>query len=147
MAQIFTGAKAIIKIGDAIVGFAGGVNVNQENTLSDVDILGQLEVGDLAETGHKVNFSINYFKAVEEVDGTGSEIQTAALLGIDTAAVEGMDSMRNQGYFDVSILDEANENEIYKLQDCKFEGGSGQVDARGIWQGTWNFRARKGFGL
>jgi hypothetical protein len=148
MAQILTGAKAKVKIGGTVVGFAGGVNVNQENSLSDVDILGQLEVGDLAETGHKCNFSINYFKSVAEADGTGQEVQTANLLGLNNSEDEGLSSMRNTVYFDVEIVDDSNDElVIYKMVDCKFEGGSGQVDARGIWQGTWNFRARKGFGL
>lgn len=138
MSQILTGAKAQVRINGEIIAFAGGVNVNQENTLSDVDIMGQLEVGDLAETGHRCTFSVNYFKIVNP------EIaQTAVQVGIEQAILA---DMRNQEYFDISIIDDA-ENEIYKLEGCKFEGGSGQVDARGLWQGTWNFRARKGFGL
>lgn len=151
MAQIFTGAKAKVTIGnsesgeDQAVGYIGGLNVNQENTLTDVDIIGQLEAGDLAETGHKINFSINYFKAVSGADGTGEEVQTAAILGLDTGATS-LDSMRNQGYFNVSILND-NDTPIYYMENCKFEGGSGQVDARGVWNGTWNFRALKGYGL
>lgn len=147
MAQIFTGAKAIIQIGGVTVGFASGVNVNQEDTLTDADILGQLEVGDLAETGHKVNASVNYYKAVENADGSGSEIQTANLIGIDVSEAQGIASKRNTVYFDMLILDDTTEEPVYKCADCKFEGGSGQVDARGVWQGTWNFRSRKGFGL
>lgn len=149
MAQIFTGAKAKVKINNITVGFVGGLNINQENTLSDVDVIGQLDVGDLAETGHKVNFSINYFKALDaaQSDKTSAEgggaTNAAVLLGIDNP---NLPAMRDQTYFDVIVMDN-NNNEIYKLERCKFEGGSGQVDARGLWQGTWNFRAIRGFGL
>lgn len=137
MARILTGAKGKLVINDETIAFVGGINVTQENTLSDVDVIGQLEVGDLAETGHRANASVNYFKVVNP------EIaQTAALIGIEQAV---LDNMRNQEYFDVVIFDE--KEEIYKLQECKFEGGSGQMDARGVWNGTWNIRARKGFGL
>lgn len=146
MAQIFTGAKAKIFINDQLVGYVGGLNVNQENTLTDVDIIGQLEVGDLAETGHKINFSINYFKAVAGNDGTGDQVDTAASLGLDTAAADGIASMRNQAYFNVVIQDD-QDREIYKIEEAKWEGGTGQIDARGVYNGTWNYRARKGYGL
>lgn len=138
MAQILTGSKAIIRVNGEVIAFASGVNVNQENTITDVDVLGQLEVGDLAETGHKVNFSVNYFKLVNP-----EVAQTAQQIGIEAAVLS---DMRNQNYFDCSIVDD-NQNEIYKMENCKFEGGSGSLDARGVWQGTWNFRARKGRGL
>lgn len=145
MSQIFTGAKARIEVGGNVIGFAGGVNVNQENTLTDVDILGQLEVGDLAETGHKCNFSVNYFKANNP--DNAADNQTTQSLGLENDEATGLDPLRNTTYFDVIIFDDVTDEQIYKMVDCKFEGGSGQVDARGIWQGTWNYRARKGFGL
>lgn len=138
MAQILTGAKALVRINGQVIAFAGGINVNQENTLADVDVLGKLEVGDLAETGHRVTFSVNYFKVVNP-----AVAQNAQQVGIEAAILS---DMRNQTYFQIEIIDDA-ENVIYNLSDCKFEGGSGQVDARGLWQGVWNFRARKGAGL
>lgn len=153
MSQVITGARGRVKIGTKTVGFVGGVNVTVENTLTDVDILGQLEVGDLAETAHKCNFSINYFKAVSDANVTPAKgevtpTNTAAAIGIDTSSqAQGVSSMRNQTYFDVIIEDDQTNESIFVLKDCKFEGGTGQVDARGLWQGTWNFRALRGYGL
>ena len=138
MAQIFTGAKAVVRINNTDIAFASGVNVNQENTLTDVDILGQLEVAELAETGHRVTFSVNYFKIVNP-----ELAETAQQIGIEQAVLA---DMRDQDEFDISIFDN-NNNEIYKMSGVKFEGGSGTVDARGLWQGTWNFRAKTGLGL
>lgn len=145
MAQIFTGAKARLEIGGQVIGFAQGVNVNQEDTITDVSILGQLEVGDLAEVSHKVNFSITYFKA-NNADNAADN-QTAISLGFGVDEATGLDPRRNSTYFDVIIYDDVTDEQIYKMVDCKWEGGSGQVDAEGIWNGTFNFRARKGFGL
>lgn len=138
MAQILTGAKGRVRINEEILAFAAGININQENTLTDVDIMGQLEVGDLAETGHKVNFSVNYFKIVNP-----ELAQNAQQIGIEQAVLS---DMRNQAFFKVEILDD-QDNIIYQLNYCKFEGGSGQMDARGVWNGTWNFRAKRGLGL
>jgi hypothetical protein len=138
MAQIITGAKAIVKIGIDAIAFASGVNVTQENTLADVDVLGQLEVADLAETGHRVSFSVNYFKITDP-----EKANNAVRVGIENAILS---NMRNQAEFEVTIVDDSGAI-IYRMTGCKFEGGSGSVDARGLWQGTWNFRARKGIGL
>ena len=138
MGAVFTGAKAVVTINNEIIAFASSVNVNQENTLSDVDVLGQLEVAEFAETGHKVNFTVNYFKVVNP-----ELAQRAVDIGIESAVLS---DMRDQDEFDVTIKDN-NDNEIYKLSGCKFAGGSGQVDARGLWQGTWSFNAKTGLGL
>lgn len=154
MAQVMTGARGKVVINGKVVGFVGGVNVTVEDTLADVDILGQLEVGDLAETGHKCNFSINYFKALADqatatAPAKGEFIpNTATAIGIDTSSqANGLGSMRSQTYFDVELVDQLTDTTIFKMEKCKFEGGTGQMDARGIWQGTWNFRAIRGYGL
>lgn len=156
MSQIFTGARGRVKIGENVVGFVSGVNVTVENTLTDADVMGQLEVGDLAETAHKCNFSINLFKSItttNTADAAGAvtsttAVSTAALLGIDTSSkTAGVAPMRDQLYFDVQIEDDQTDEVIFIMERCKFEGGTGQVDARGLWQGTWNFRAVRGYNL
>lgn len=138
MAQVLTGAKGTVQINGVTLAFASGIDVNEDNTLTDVDIMGQLDVGDLAETSHKCTFTIRHFKVINpEVS------QTASQLGLISPV---MSENRNREYFDVTILDD-NGNEIYKMQDAKYESGAGSVDARGVWQGTWNFKAKKGFGI
>lgn len=154
MASVMTGARGKVLIGGKVVGFIGGVNVNVEDTLADVDIIGQLEVGDLAETGHKCNFSINYYKALADAgvaspDAKGQFIpNSASAIGIDKSSqAAGVSPMRSQDFFDVEITDQLTDQTIFKMEKCKWEGGSGAMDARGIWTGTWNFRAVRGFGL
>jgi len=171
MAQVFTGARGLVRVGDTDIGFMTGINVNVEYTLTDVDVLGKLETGDFAETGVKVTFSANTFKAINVTQATVenpiegvpegttvySDTNSAGFLGIDKSyrasatgvAPASVGNMRAQNYFDVQIVDDQNESKpvVFMLKDCKFEGGSGQMDARGIWQGTWNFKAKAGFGL
>lgn len=151
MAQIITGARGIVRFTGSAnpVGFVSGVNVTVEDTITDVDILGQLEVGDLAETAHKANFSINHFQAI---NGTNS----AATLGLDTsfkahtdktsiAPQTNVNSMRSQTAFQIDLVQEDTDVIFCSLVGCKYEGGTGQMDARGLWQGTWNFKATKAF--
>lgn len=151
MSQVITGARGHVKLNGQIVGLVGGVNVTIEDTLTDVDVIGQIDVADLAETAHKCNFSINVFK---NADGSNF----AAKVGIETsAAVDSkggistgdVNVMRNQTYFDVDLVRDEGNNEVafFALRGCKWEGGTGQMDARGLWQGTWNFKAKQGFGL
>lgn len=154
MSRIFTGAKAQVKINGGVVGFASGVNVTQEDTLTEVGILGQLDAADLAETGHKVSFTLNIFKAFSsDADGNpnSAAIQnTAAELGILSGSIttESLTADRNRAEITVEIVDSSNGDAIiYKMVGCKCEGGSGQVDSNGLWQGSWNFKARRGFGL
>jgi len=91
MSKVFTGAKGALKLNGVKVAFVGSVTINEENTLTAIDVMDQLEVAEHAETGHVVGFSCNLF--------------------------------------------------------VKWEGGSGSVDARGVWQGSWNFKGRIGRGL
>lgn len=149
-----TGARGRVRINGKVVGFVGGVNVTIENTLTDVDVMGQIEVADLAETAHKCNFSVNYFKALKDQSTAGAAAKgefipnTAAAVGIDSSSqANGVSPMRDQTYFDVVLEDDQTNQPIMILEKCKFEGGSGQADARGLWQGTWNFRALRGYGL
>jgi hypothetical protein len=168
MAQVITGARGKVVVNGQVVGFVGGVDVDIENTLADVDVLGQIERADLAEVGHKCNFTINYFKAVPPSTPTTKGAPhgaaagvvfplSAAGLGIDSSsantAKEGVKAgdinlMRSQVYFDVEIQDDLQGgNNVFVMQNCKLEGGTGRLEARGIWQGTWKFQAQKGFGL
>ena len=38
MAQVFTGARASLKLNGVKVAFVGSVNVTQENSLTDIDV-------------------------------------------------------------------------------------------------------------
>lgn len=154
MSQVLTGARGRVRINNRVVGFVGGVNVNVENTLSDVDIMGQMEVGDLAETAHKCTFSINLFKALSDAGVASGSAKgefipnTAVAVGIDTSSqANGVLPMRDQAFFDVIIEDDQTDQPVFILEKCKWEGGSGSMDARGIWQGTWNFKCVRGYGL
>lgn len=135
MSKVFTGSKASLKLNGVKVAFVGSVNVNQENTLTDIDVLDQLEVAEHAETGHKVSFTCNLFKIDEN---------SAATFGLDPA---NLDDILSQGELTMEIYDRIGDAVRYEMSGVKWEGGTGSVDARGVWQGTWNFKGRIGRGL
>ena len=135
MARVFTGSKASLKLNGLKVAFVGSVNITQENTLTDIDVLDQLETAEHAETGHKCSFTVNLFKIDENA---------ATALGLETGNIS---DLLNQPELTMEIFDRDNSIVQYTMSGVKFEGGSGTVDARGIWNGTWNFRGRIGAGL
>jgi hypothetical protein len=132
MSKVLTGSRASVKIQGVKVAFAGSWNVTQENTLTDIDVLDQLQVAELAETGHKVNCSMNLFK----VDANAS-----VAIGLETTNI---DDLLNQAELTIELYDRLEDKVQYLITGAKFEGGSGSIDARGVWNGVWNFRGRLG---
>lgn len=135
MSRVFTGSKAALKLNGVKVAFVGSVNINEENTLTDIDIIDQLEVGEHAETGHKVSFSCNLFK----IDGN-----SAQQLGLSP---NDLREILTQPELTMELYNSVDERVEYLMTGVKWEGGSGSLDARGVWQGTWNFKGRIGRGL
>ena len=135
MGKVFTGSKASIKINGVKVAFAADVNVNQDDQLTDIDVLDQLEVAELAETGHKISLTMNLFKVDENA---------AKQFGLDP---DDLKSILSREELTIEVYDQINDKVQYVVTGVKFAGGSGSVNARGVWQGTWNFRGRRGRGL
>jgi len=135
MSKVLTGSKAALKINGQKVGYVGGVNINEDNTLTDIDVLDQLEVAEHAETAHKVSFSCNMFK----IDGNAT-----AQLGISPSNIR---DIMTQPELTMELYNTVDDRVEYTISGVKWEGGSGSVDARGVWQGTWNFKGRIGRGM
>lgn len=135
MSKVLTGSKAAVKINGVKIAYVGGVQINEENTLTDIDVLDQLEVAEHAETAHKVSFSCNMFK----IDGNAT-----ADLGISPGNLR---DILTQPEMTFELYNSVDDRVEYTISGVKWEGGSGSVDARGIWQGTWNFKGRIGRGM
>lgn len=130
MSKVFTGSKGSLKINGVKIGFVGSVNVTEENTLTDIDVLDQLEVAEHAETAHKVSFSCNLFK----IDGN-----SAIQLGISPNNIR---DIMSQPELVMEIYNSVDDRVEYSISGVKYEGGSGSLDSRNVWQGTWNFKGR-----
>jgi len=135
MSTVFSGAKASLKINGVKVAFVGSISITQENTMTPIDVLDQLDIAEFAETGHTVSMTCNLFKV---------DANSAKALGLDP---DNLDDLLTQGELVAEIYDRINDKVQYTITGVKFQGGSGSVDARGVWQGTWNFVGKRGFGL
>ena len=135
MSKVLTGSKAALKLNGVKVAFIGSVNINEENTLTDIDVLDQLEVAELAETAHKVSFSCNLFK----IDGN-----SISQLGIQP---DNLRDILSQPELTMELYNSIDDRVEYTISGVKWEGGSGSLDARGVWNGSWNFKGRIGRGM
>lgn len=135
MSRVFTGPKGSLKLNGQKVAFVGSITINEENTLTPIDVIDQLEVAEHAETAHIVSFSCNLFKIVEN---------TAQALGLSP---QDINEILAQPELTMEVYNRIDDRVEYVMTGVKWEGGSGTLDARGVWQGTWNFRGRIGRGL
>jgi len=136
MSKVFSGARGSVKINSQKVAYVGNVTINHENTLTPVDVLDQLEVAEHAETAHIVSATVNLFKIDEN-----------AAAVIENMDPKNIDDLLYQPELTFEIYDRVSKIVRYTMSGVKFSGGSGSLDARGIWNGTWNFVGRLGHGL
>lgn len=135
MSKVLTGSKAAVKINGVKVAYVGGVSIDESNELTDIDVLDQLEVAEHAETAHKVSFTCNLFK----IDGNST-----TALGIAPGDIR---AIMTQPELTMELYNSVDDRVEYTISGVKWGGGSGSVDARGVWQGTWNFKGRIGRGM
>jgi hypothetical protein len=135
MTKAFTGSRAALKLNGVKVAFVGSVNIEEENTLMEIDVLDQLEVAEHAEVGHKVSFTCNLFK----IDGN-----SAQSLGFSPTNLR---DILTQGEMTMELFNSVDDRVEYTISGVKWEGGSGSIDARGVFQGSWRFKGRIGRGL
>jgi len=135
MSQTISGSRASLKINGKKVAFVGSVNLTIENTLTPINVIDQLEIAEACETGHVVNFTANYFKV---------DANSAAALGFE---FENLDDLLSQPELTMEMYDRVGDKVIANVSGVKCSGGSGSIDARGVWNGTWNFIGRIGRGL
>lgn len=152
-----TGARAIIKLNGDVVAMASGISITHENRLEEIPQLDSLEVAEYAENGHRVSFSISIFKLLQDEDGNNLYARNLkggsdkSLIGANASNfyLDPLDirDLLTQPELLVEVMDEISGTPVYTITGAKFEGGTGSVDARGVWTGTWNFKGRRGRGL
>jgi hypothetical protein len=158
MAAVITGARARIKLSGDVIAFASGISVTHEQRLEEIPQLDNLEIAEYAESGHRVSVSVSFIKLASDAKIAGQSLS-------NNAADFSMDSLSDpksillQPELIIEVVDAVpvrngngqitgyNEVPIYTAFGCKFEGGTGQLSARGIWEGNWNFKGRRGFGI
>lgn len=148
MANVITGAKAFIKIDGAYLAFASGASVDQSNELEEIPQLDSLEVAEYAENGHRCSITIQSFKLSQGANFSGQPISNnASDYSLDFN--NDVKPILLQPELIIEIVEDLPDGEktTYVGYGAKFAGGNGQIDARGVWHGSWTFKCRRGYGI
>ena len=150
MAMVVTGANAKIKYMGGEMLYASSVSVEHEMRLEEIPQLDVLTVAEYAENGHRCTITVNFLKLVPDlVDDSGAATDnTANGMGLDDPNELKAILLQPKGFIEV-FCDDANGKErlVYIGYGAKFAGGSGTVNARGIWEGVYTFRCERGTGI
>ena len=128
------GAKASFKLDGKKIAFAGGCTVTIENTQQRIDVVDEIASKEIALVRHAASVNVQVFKA------TGS---TALDIGLEN--VDKNTSLA-QKEFVFEIYDREHAVTIVTLTGAVFESGSGEINAAGVWTGSWTFQAREAIG-
>lgn len=130
--QTKSGSGISFKVNGVKVAYASGINITEDDTVLDIDVLDQIYVAELPYVAHKVNFTVNIFK----VDSNAAES-----LGLRPSNI---DAILSQATLTCEVFDRITNEVLYQMQGVVWTGGTGTVEARNVWTGTWNFRAQIG---
>jgi hypothetical protein len=135
MSLVTTGSKCSVKVNGVKVAYIGGIEVDEENALTAIEVLDQLEAAELAETGHSVSASFTMYK----IDGNAT-----FQVGL---APQNLSDILTQPEVIIEIYNSVDNRVEYTIQGAKWKGGSGSLDARGVWNGRWSIQGRIGRGM
>ena len=157
MANIITGAKAIVKIDGKVCGYATGISIQESQLNGRVESLGFIDSREITPISRIVTATINFIRIFktnssnglnesEEVD-EGSMITTEQVAeGQNPSAAERTDNALSSSAFDLEIYDsaapgeadgsiQAEDKKIYTVVGCRPSSQSIVVD-RGSLMGV-----------
>lgn len=147
--NVITGAKAIIKIDDAVAGYATGISVSEVTFNGRVDSLGFIDTREVVPIGRNVSGTINFIRVFDhQGDGLYENIspdETDEEAVVNSASTDSADEVRtdevlNRAPFKVVIYDNHNnragdEQPMYEIHGCRISSQNIVVD-RGSMMGV-----------
>lgn len=127
--RVFSGARAIFKFNDSIVGFASGISGSEEITYDPVDTLDHLEVREHVPTGYRVTFTAQVFRTI--ATGPSTDVEGPGSLKEQNIFPKFADILKLQGV-DALLQDHISGKVIHLLQQVKTASYNFSVTARGI---------------
>ena len=150
MANVITGAKAIVKIGGETVGYATGISINESTLNGRVESLGFIDSREITPIGRAVTATCNMIRIFKtnaenglgsgEVDDS-SMINSQQVVGGDVSLSQRTFDVLNLQPFDLEIWDnspspgEEDDVKMYTVKGCVPAGQQIVVD-RGSLMGV-----------
>lgn len=153
MANVITGAKAIVKIGGQVAGYATGVSITESILNGRVESLGRIDTREITPIGRVVTATCNFiriFKTSEENGLSADEVDEQSVTytvdsvqsSDDDRTVAALNFGVGDQRVDLQIFDSAPQGDlegddvlIYTVVDCKPSSQNIVVD-RGSMMGV-----------
>jgi hypothetical protein len=130
MSTVFTGARAIFRLGGTKIAYASNVSYNENIQYEPINVLDKLEVEEHAEVGYTVDFQCQTFRIP---DGSVKQV------GI----MSRLEDILTQGELTAEIEDKNTGLILLNMTGVKLQARQSSVDARGVMTETWSFVGRK----
>lgn len=126
MSNVLSGARAIFKISNQQIAYAGSCSFNINHAHQPIDVLDSLAPKEYTETGYTVDFSCNVFRVAN---------QSSVNLGIRPR----LEEILTQPELTCEIVDNKSGATILNIIGVKMISCSGNFDARGVCSENWSF--------
>jgi hypothetical protein len=132
MPRAFAGARAKILANGKEIGWAQGVNGQENIALQRVDVLGDIDTQEIEAIGRTVSFSCDFVRILD---------QSLAEMGIWPRG--GTEIVINFPELTFQIYDHVDEKVRWQIDGAKCESRSWRVDRTGVMTTNATWQARK----
>lgn len=116
---VFSGARAIVKMNQVQVGFAGGVSGSESIEYEPIDVLDLLEVKEFVPVAYRCTLSAQIFRVI------GESLKAAGVFPT-------VDNIITADDLTLAIEDKVTRETMAQFERCKISEVSWDVTARGI---------------
>lgn len=138
MSSVLTGARGVVKMDSLPVAFVSNVSVEHRIGHDAIPQLDSIEIAEYAETSMTVTVSFGVYKPINLAKSA------TQLFGLNP---QNPNHLLTLGEITLELFDGLTDTVAYVAEGCRFAGGSGSLNARGIWEGKWEFKAKRGRGI
>lgn len=141
--NVFTGARAIFRIGGQKMAFASGVEGSEEIQYEPIDVMDNLEVQEHVPTGYRVTFTAAFFRTIRGTAGAKQPKEgvhgSVKEMGLFPKAAADLLNILQNGTLTCTIEDRMTKKIIMQLEECKMASHNFSVTARGVvsTNSTW----------
>lgn len=133
--NVFSGARAIFRLGGQKVAFASGCDGSEEIMYEPVDVLDNLEVQEFVPVGYRVTFTCAIFRTVKGVEGAKAPKEgmygSMKEMGIFPSILD-LKNILLKGSMTASIIDKLTNKVVAQVEEVKCASYNWTISARGI---------------
>lgn len=144
--NVFSGARAVFKVGAQKVAFASGCDGTEEVMYEAVDVLDNLEVAEYVPVGYRVTFNAAIFRTVKGVSGAktvpdGQRWGSVKEMGLMPKNGIDLKNIMTSGAMTATVEDSLTKKIVSQIEEVKCATNNWSITARGIVGQNLTFNA------